>query len=189
MLVVVTGIPGTGKTTVATKAMEKLAGEGVKYEMVTYGTVMFEIAKGKKLVENRDEMRKLSPDVQKTIQEQAAKKIHLMGMNANIVLDTHCSIKTPKGYLPGLPEKIVKMLEPNVIVIVESGADEIHLRRQGDPTRARDAESVEDIRLHQDMNRNFGAAYAVLSGACVKIIQNPQGKADQAAGEMAGVLK
>jgi len=59
MLAVVTGIPGTGKTTVAMKAMDILRDEGVIYEMVTYGTVMIDIAKSKKLVEDRDDMRKL----------------------------------------------------------------------------------------------------------------------------------
>jgi len=189
MLVVVTGIPGTGKTTVASKAIEKLAQEGVKYSMVTYGTVMFEIAQEKKLVANRDEMRKLSPKVQKEVQEKAAEKIRKMSKGENVILDTHCSIKTPKGYFPGLPENILRKLKPDVIVIVESIAEEINLRRLNDRSRDRDDEGVEGIRLHQDMNRNFAAAYCVLSGACVKIVQNPQGKVEQAAGEMASVLR
>jgi len=189
MLAVVTGIPGTGKTTVASKAMELLAREGVKFEMITYGSVMFDIAKERKLVENRDEMRKLSSMVQKDVQETAAGRIHDMSKKGNFVLDTHCSIKTPKGYLPGLPENILRKLKPDVIVIVESVAEEINLRRQSDKSRDRDDEGVEGIRLHQDMNRNFGASYSVLCGACVKIIQNPQGRVEQAASEMAGVLR
>lgn len=189
MLVVVTGIPGTGKTTVASKAMEKLAEEKVDYKMITYGTVMSEIAKEKRLVESRDEMRKLSAKIQKDIQKKAAERIHKMSKNANIVLDTHCSIKTPRGYLPGLPESILKKLEPDVIVIVESSAEEIDMRRQGDKSRERDDEGIDDIRLHQDMNRNFGAAYSVISGACVKIIRNPQGKVEQAVTEMVNVLR
>ncbi|MBM3309726.1 MAG: adenylate kinase [Candidatus Altiarchaeales archaeon] len=189
MLVVVTGIPGTGKTTVASKAVERLAEEGVTYSIVTYGTVMFEIAQEKKLVSNRDEMRKLSPKVQKEIQKKAAEMIRKMAEKGNIILDTHCSIKTPKGFFPGLPEKVLKKLEPDVIVIVESLAEEINLRRQGDKSRDRDDEGIEGIRLHQDMNRNFAAAYCVLCGACVRVIQNPQGRVEQAAGEMAGVLR
>jgi adenylate kinase len=189
MLVIITGIPGTGKTTVASKAMEKLAAENIKYSMVTYGTVMFDLAKERNLVENRDEMRKLDAKVQKDIQGKAAERIHDMSRKSNVVLDTHCSIKTPKGYLPGLPENILKKLEPDVIVIVESKAEEIDMRRQMDKTRDRDAEGVEGIRLHQDMNRNFGAAYSVVSGACVKVVQNPQGKVDQAAMEMIDVLR
>lgn len=189
MLVVVTGIPGTGKTTVASKAMELLASEKIRYELITYGTVMFEIAREGKLVESRDEMRGLDAKTQKDVQKKAASRIREMSKKGNVILDTHCSIKTPKGYLAGLPEKILKELEPDVVVIVESSAEEINLRRQGDKSRERDDEGVEGIRLHQDMNRNFGAAYSVLSGATVKVIHNPQGRMEEAAAEMAGVLR
>jgi len=189
MLVVVTGIPGTGKTTVANKAMEKLAAENIGYKMVTYGTVMFELAKEEQLVGHRDEMRKLNAKTQKDIQKKAAERIREMSKNMNVVLDTHCSIKTPKGYLPGLPQKILEELKPDVIVVVEAGAEEIDMRRQGDKSRDRDDEGVEDIRTHQDMNRNFAAAYCVISGASVKVIQNPQGRMDEAAEEMVKVLR
>ena len=189
MLVVVTGIPGTGKTTVASKAMEKLEAEEVTYEMITYGTVMFEIAKEKKMVEHRDEMRKLNSSAQKDIQKKAAERIHDMAKAKNIVLDTHCTISTQKGYLPGLPKKILGKLEPNVIVLVEANPEEINMRRQGDKSRSRDDEGVEGISLHQDMNRNFAAAYATLSGASVKVINNPQGKVEKAVEEMIKVLR
>lgn len=189
MLVIVTGIPGTGKTTVALKAIEMLARDKVKYGMITYGTVMFEIARERRLVDSRDDMRKLDSKTQKEVQGKAAVRIRKMSESGNVILDTHCSIKTPKGYLAGLPAKILEKLEPDVIVIVESSPEEINLRRQGDKIRERDDEGVDGIKLHQDMNRNFGVAYSVLSGATVKIINNPQGRVEQAAAEMAEVLR
>jgi adenylate kinase len=187
MLAVVTGIPGTGKTTVATKAMDILQGEGIAYKMVTYGTVMFEIAKEKKLVEDRDDMRKLDPQTQKEIQEKAAKKISEGG--GNVIVDTHCTISTPKGYLPGLPEWVLEKLEPDCIILVEAESEEIAKRRTGDRSRSRDDEMEEGIELHQMMNRCFAAAYSVLSGATVKVVKNPQGRIEEAAGEMADVLR
>ena len=42
--VVVTGVPGVGKTTVINGAMEKLAAEGITYEAVNFGTFMFDVA-------------------------------------------------------------------------------------------------------------------------------------------------
>ena len=59
-VIVVTGIPGVGKTTVMKKAAE-----GINVEFVTFGTIMEEIAKEMKLVKDRDEMRKLTLDQQK----------------------------------------------------------------------------------------------------------------------------
>lgn len=189
MLVVVTGIPGTGKTTVAKKAMSILDGQGVKYNLVTYGDVMIEIAKSKKLAQDRDEMRKLKLEQQREIQELAARNIAKMSTTQNILLDTHCTIKTPKGYLPGLPEGVLRELKPDVILIIESTPEEIAQRRQGDATRIRDVELTEGIRLHQEMNRNIAAAYSVFTSATVRIIQNPQGRIDDAVNELVEVLK
>ncbi|HEC94388.1 MAG TPA: AAA family ATPase, partial [Thermoplasmatales archaeon] len=54
-VIVVTGIPGVGKTTVMKKAAE-----GMNIRFVTFGTVMIEIAQRLGLARDRDEMRKLS---------------------------------------------------------------------------------------------------------------------------------
>ncbi|MBN2014339.1 MAG: adenylate kinase [Candidatus Altiarchaeota archaeon] len=187
MIAVVTGIPGTGKTTVANKAMDLLRKEGIDYEMVTYGTVMIEIAKSKGIVGNRDDMRKLDSETQRMIQELAAENI--AGMEGNILVDTHCTIKTPRGYLPGLPEWVLRKLKPDAVILIEATPKEISTRRGCDKSRSRDDESVEWIALHQEMNRNISAAYSVFTGATVKVIQNPQGKIEEAAEAMAEVLR
>ncbi len=92
-VIVVTGIPGVGKTTVMKKAAE-----GMDIEFVTFGTIMIDIAKEIGLVKDRDEMRKLTLDQQRDLQIRAAEKA---GGMKNVVVDTHCTIKTPKGYMPG----------------------------------------------------------------------------------------
>jgi len=189
MLAIVTGIPGTGKTTIATRALDELSEEGVEYERVTYGTVMSEIAKEEGLVSNRDEMRKLDPKTQRRIQEKAAEKIRENAKDGNILIDTHCTISTPEGYLPGLPENVLRLLKPDTIILVESDPEEINVRRDGDKTRKRDDEGLYEIRLHQDTNRNFAAAYAVISGATVEVIRNPQGDVEKAVKEMKNILR
>ncbi len=189
MLVVLTGIPGAGKTTVAKKAMSILETQGIKYNLVTYGDVMIEIAKSKNLAQDRDEMRKLKLEEQREIQRLAAKSIAEMSVTQNIVLDTHCTIKTPKGYLPGLPEWVLRELKPDIILIIESTPEEIAQRRQGDATRTRDVELEDEIRLHQEMNRSIAVAYSVFTGATVRIIQNPQNRIGSAVNEMIELLK
>ena len=179
-VIVVTGIPGVGKTTVM-----KNAAEGMDIEFVTFGTVMSDIAIESGLVKDRDEMRKLSLEQQKDLQIKSAEKIANMG---NVILDTHCTVKTPKGYMPGLPEWVIKTLKPTAIVVVEADPEEIFNRRANDPTRNRDPDTEEQIDEHQMMNRAAAMAYAALSGATVKIVFNHDNAIDDAVKQAAPVL-
>jgi adenylate kinase len=163
-IIVVTGIPGVGKTTVMQKAAE-----GLNIKFVTFGTVMIDIAKELKLVKDRDEMRNLTLDQQKQLQIKTAEKV---GKMRNVILDTHCTVKTPKGYMPGLPEWVLRKLNPTAIVIVEADPQEIFDRRAKDMTRNRDPDSVEKIAEHQMINRAAAMSYATLTGATVKIVFN-----------------
>ena len=180
-VIVVTGIPGVGKTTVMKKAAE-----GMDIEFVTFGTVMVDIAQEIGLAQNRDEMRKLTLEQQKDLQIKSAEKIASMG---NVILDTHCTVKTPKGYLPGLPEWVVKRINPTAIVVVEADPQEIYNRRAGDPRRKRDSDTVEQIEEHQMINRAAAMTYAVLSGATVKIVFNHDNAIEDAVKQAAPVLK
>lgn len=180
-IIVVTGIPGVGKTTVM-----KNAAEGMDIKFVTFGTVMAEIAKEMGLVKDRDEMRKLTLEQQKELQIKSAEKVASMG---NVILDTHCTIKTPKGYMPGLPEWVIKKLNPTAIVIVEADPEEIYNRRVNDPARNRDPDSKEQIAEHQMINRAVAMAYAAMTGSTVKIVFNHDNAIDAAVKEVAPVLE
>lgn len=185
-VIIATGIPGSGKTTVLDTARERTK---AKFSVVTFGTVMFEIASEKKLVTHRDELRKLPQETQRKIQEHAAKRIASMSEKETIVVDTHCTIKTPAGYLPGLPKTVISALEPDVIVLVESSPEEIARRRNSDETRKRDEESTEDIALQQELNRAYAMACSMRTGATVKIIYNYDNHLDAASREMAKTIE
>jgi len=178
--IIVTGIPGVGKTTVM-----EAAAKARDLRIAVYGTVMFEVASARGLVASRDEMRKLPAETQKAIQKDAAKRIAGMG---DVIVDTHCSIKTPTGYLPGLPAWVLAELEPTAIVLVEADPQAILRRRQGDGTRRRDDDSLEAIIEHQEYNRRFAAAYATLSGATVHTVYNQDGAVEDALAQMMPVL-
>jgi adenylate kinase len=180
-VIVVTGIPGVGKTTVMQKAAE-----GMDIQFVTFGTVMIDIAKELGLVKDRDEMRKLSLEQQKQLQIKTAEKV---GKMKNVILDTHCTVKTPKGYMPGLPEWVLRKLNPSALVIVEADPQEIFDRRAKDATRNRDPDSIEKIAEHQMMNRAAAMSYATLTGATVKIVSNHDNALDAAVKEAEPVLR
>ena len=180
-VIVVTGIPGVGKTTVMKKAAE-----GMDIQFVTFGTVMVDIAKELGLVKDRDDMRKLTLEQQKDLQIKSAEKIASMG---NVILDTHCTVKTPKGYMPGLPEWVIKRINPTAIVVVEADPEEIYNRRASDTTRNRDPDTKEQINEHQMINRAAAMSYATLTGATVKIVFNHDDAIDAAVKQAAPVLK
>jgi len=180
-VIVLTGIPGVGKTTVMQKAAK-----GMDIQFVTFGTVMIDIAKELGLVKDRDEMRKLTLDQQKQLQIKTAEKV---GKMKNVILDTHCTVKTPKGYMPGLPEWVLRKLNPTAIVIVEADPQEIFNRRAKDTTRNRDPDSVEKIAEHQMINRAAAMAYATLTGATVKIVFNHDNALDAAVKEAEPVIR
>ena len=180
-VIVVTGIPGVGKTTVM-----KQAAEGIDIKFVTFGSVMIDIAKEMGLVKDRDEMRKLTLEQQKDLQIRSAEKVASMG---DVILDTHCTVKTPKGYMPGLPEWVLKKLKPTAIVVVEADPDEIFNRRAKDATRNRDPDSEEEIAEHQQINRSAAMSYATLTGATVKIVFNHDDAIDEAVKQAELVVK
>ncbi|ABR54263.1 adenylate kinase [Methanococcus vannielii SB] len=188
-VVVVTGVPGVGSTTVMQKAMDKLIEEKISYKMVNFGSMMFEVAKEEGLAEERDQMRKLNPETQKRIQKMAGRKIAELSKHSPVAVDTHSTVKTPKGYLPGLPAWVLNELNPDMVIVVETDGDEILMRRMGDESRNRDLETTKSIEEHQFMNRCAAMAYGVLTGATVKIVKNKNGLVDNAVEELISVLR
>jgi len=185
-VVILSGVPGVGKSTVANKALDD---DSVSCDIVNYGDVMLEIAKDEDLIETRDEIRKLNASVQKELQKSAGEKISNLSEEGSVLVDTHSTISTPEGYLPGIPEWVLRPLSPDTFVLVEASPYEISSRRSKDEdVRERDKEAEEDLREHQLMNRTAAMSCAVLSGATVKIIKNPDGGLDKASEELKKVL-
>jgi adenylate kinase len=179
-LVIVMGLPGAGKSTVLS-AVKKTG-----WKLVNWGDMQFSIAQQAGLVSNRDELRKLAPEQQKKVQQEVGKG--LSGMKGNVVLDTHCSISTPKGYLPGLPLSILSKLSVSQLVLITAPISEIMSRRKSDATRIRDSDAESSLREHDDMNRFFLASYAMATGSPARIIINSQGKVEEAQKELLALL-
>ncbi|NJE42695.1 adenylate kinase [Thermococcus sp. GR7] len=185
-VVMITGIPGVGKSTITRLALRKAR---AKFRLVNFGDLMFEEAVKAGLVEHRDEMRKLNPNVQKELQMKAARRIVEMAKTEPILIDTHATIRTPVGYLLGFPKEVIEVINPNFIVIIEATPSEILGRRLRDLKRDRDVETEEQIQRHQDLNRAAAVSYAMHSNALIKIIENHEDKGlEEAVHELVEVL-
>lgn len=166
MKAIIVGVPGTGKTSVA-EGLEKHG-----WRLVSFGTVMFEVAKDRYGLKHRDEMRtKIPAEEYKLVQAEAAARIG--AMEGDIVIDTHCSVKKPEGYYPGLPIMVLEKIRPDAFVLVEAKPADIRKRREKDADIRKRPEDPEE---HQNVNRYYAAVYSVMSGAPMAFVENKQGK-------------
>jgi adenylate kinase len=182
---IIVGIPGVGKTTVITRANEMLM-QKRKAEVVVFGTVMFEEAK-KMGLKNRDEMRIMPIEDQRRLQEMAAQRITEMKDDI-VLIDTHLFINTEEGYYPGLPMRLLSIMNPTNLVMVAADPIEITERRKTDQTRKRDVASAEKIQKELDISRIMVASCSILTGAPFAIIMNNNGQVAEAAANIAKIL-
>jgi adenylate kinase len=184
--VVVVGIPGVGKTTVISRTAEILNQRGTQTAVVVFGTMMFEEAT-KLGINNRDEMRRQSIEVQRQMQNLAARRIADLKDNV-VIVDTHLFINTNEGYYPGLPLHLLEVIKPTNIVMVAAHPEEIVNRRRIDETRDRDIESVEDIQYQLDISKVMVATCSVLTGCPFIIIMNSNNKINETASNIVKAL-
>lgn len=184
--VVVVGIPGVGKTTVISRTAEILNQRGTQTAVVVFGTMMFEEAT-KLGINNRDEMRRQSIEVQRHMQNLAARRIADLKDNI-VIVDTHLFINTNEGYYPGLPLHLLEVIKPTNIVMIAADPEEIVNRRRIDETRDRDIESVENIQYQLDLSKVMVATCSVLTGCPFIIIMNSNNKIDETASNIVKAL-
>ena len=184
-VILVVGLSGVGKSTVLEEAMQRLNKE---YKLVNYGDRMLEIAQTEGLVERRDALHALDIKTQKRLQTQAAEGLAETAAEVDTIVETHAVIRTPSGYLPGVPRWTIEQLDPNRIAVIEATPDEIRSRRADDSERDRTMNAVEAIAEQQEIAREMSSTAAVLSGAYLTLIQNRAGKVDDAAEALAMML-
>jgi len=187
-IIIVAGVPGAGKSTLLLEAWKRIEKE-LNYTIVSFGTEMLNLCLGSGLVTDRDEMRNLSADVQEEMQWRTTKQI--AERPENILLDTHCAIKSGSGsYLPGLTPRMLERLSPSAIILVDAHEAEIRGRRRLDKSRPlRTIEAQEDILEHKVINRAYAAAFSARSGCLLRIIQNNTGEFERAIEEFIATLR
>lgn len=181
---VVTGIPGVGKTTVLNELQDLAKQNKFNLTVMNFGTIMNEIMRDLGTDLHRDEMRRQNIERQKQVQELAASEISNRAAQGAAIIDTHMFIRTSSGMWAGLPRNILEKLKPRLFVLVEADPEQIASRRKGDAERKRDQALAEDIAFDLEWSRATAAASAVATGAPVKVIRNDTGKQKQAAQEL-----
>jgi len=184
MKIVLAGVPGVGKST----AIQLLQKNLPEVKKVVIGDLIFELGKeyfGKKYpINSRDDLRKyLKPDETLQLQKMCAKRIG--EMTGDIVIDTHIAIKTPGGYVHGIPKEMADLMNISAIVLLEFDPPEILERRNRDKNikgavktevgtirefRERDVETPEEIEFHQQINRIYAGIASAAAKCSMKVI-------------------
>ncbi len=173
LTIILAGIPGSGKSTVLQEAVKRLP----QLEVINFGDMMLKEASLQHI--DKDSLRKLPLIQQQKIGLEAAKKM-AAAMPQIVCIDTHAMIKTPIGYCPGIPEAVIRILNPNVIAMIECPSSLIYERRQLDKTRNRDNESIDQIEYHQNISRAFLLSCVAFSSALYLPIQNQEAPSEGA---------
>lgn len=189
MIVVVGGVPGSGKTSVIRRAREI-----EDFDYVNYGDLFLELARELYGIEHRDDMRRvLSIHEYRRLHRAVAdriREIDYRDIKRPVVVDTHFMIATPTGFYPGFPEYVIRHIPAVAWVLIEAEPEEIRQRREADAgMRKRGGGIEDDIWTHQDLNRSAAVLYAYLTNGTVYIIHNRQGKLEEAARELAEVIR
>jgi adenylate kinase len=185
--VIIVGIPGVGKSTIISNATTALQNMGTSVTTVVFGSVMFEEAK-KLGITDRDQMRKLSIDVQQKLQNMAADLISAR-RESIVVVDTHLFIKTSSGYYPGLPMTLILKLNPDRLILVSANSEEILRRRKDDNSRTRDMISEDEIKRDIEVSLSMISSLSILTGAPFEIIHNHDNMVYSATSQMVELLK
>ena len=176
--IIMTGIPGVGKTTLLSKIVEVIKSHDKSVNVLSFGTLMFEIAKENGL-KDRDGLRKLPLKEQQSLQKIVAEKIAATNEQI-VIIDTHAFINSPEGYYPGLPEHVLKIIKPTNFVSISAKPEEIYNRRMKDDTRNRDKITLINIKKELEYQSGMISACAVITGSPVRQILNDEGKIDEA---------
>jgi len=187
MIVIVVGVPGVGKTSVINEAKKYLKYE---FKVVNTGDIMFELAKEKYNINNRDEIRKkLTFEQQKEIQKEAIKRIKEMEKESDIILDTHLVIESYEGYIPGMLREYAEILRPDGIAVIISDPDKIFVRRLKDiQIRGRDIENLKRIEIQQNLTIYFTTIFMFEYSTVVEVINNEEGLLEESAKKFAEFL-
>jgi adenylate kinase len=184
--IIVVGIPGVGKTTVVSNVKNTLEQTGIKTILAEFGMIMLEEAK-KLNIQNRDEIRRLSIEDQKKLQNLAATKISQIYSDV-VIIDTHLFINTKEGYYPGLPAHLLNNMKPTHLILIIANPEEIYHRRQNDSTRVRDIISMDSIKNEIDVSKMLISCCSIISGAPFKILANHEGSLTDCTRKMVSLI-
>jgi adenylate kinase len=98
-------------------------------------------------------------------------------------------VRTKDGIWPGTPRRVLEALDPGLIILIEADPEDIARRRNADRTRERDSKTVDEAQTDLEWSRYMASANAVLAGAPIQIVLNPDGHQRRAAEDLLALIQ
>ncbi len=184
--VMVTGVPGVGKTTIVGHSTIVDAG----FEARNFGSVMLSVGKRLGKVSGPDDLATLSITERESLQEEAARAIGNDSITKPILIDGHFIVDTAAGFVPGLPMRCISKLNLTAIVLLTAAPDEVLGRRNRVGAKYRlYRNDQERIELHEKVLLDASLQYALLAQAVFDVVTNPESQQEAAAKAMLTILR
>jgi adenylate kinase len=178
MVIVVFGVPGSGKTSIIKGILETM-----EITRIGWNDIVREIAFDRNLITQIDQLRYLNVSIQKELQPLVVDAIGDLidkDPNKNYLIETHALMKTPQGFFPGLPRYFRERVKADVLILVEADPTVILERRKRDTTRKReDDKTIDSLKQHMELTRSITTAYSATTGANVLIVNNEEDKLEE----------
>lgn len=175
--IVVAGVPGVGRSQLCTDARRQL-GDGFK--LLNFGDVMLEEAVEHQLVEDREELGSLPIDDLRLLQHRASDLVTQLAREDTVIVDTHLTVRTERGLLPGLSETVLRNVNPEAFVLVEADPVEVIEHRESDTVREFGTQSARSIEFQQQLDRAAAVSYAMQTAAPVSVLYPEDDETDSA---------
>ena len=187
-LILVLGLSGVGKTFVCSKAVDILKRSKKSFEIVNYGDVI-----GKVMNKDPDLFRAITNKKEYSkIQLKAAKRIVRDYKNKNILLTTHGIMDTRYGLVFGVPPRVLKILNPDLILVLWMSPNKIfaHVKKyKGRGNRKfREEFNLEHIKLMQELEKSVSITYGFANDCPVKFVENIEGRVDEVSKEISNSI-
>jgi adenylate kinase len=174
-IVVVTGTPGAGKTTMVDSLKEAKG-----YRCVNVGDLMERLGVERGYVRNRDEMRLM--DNFKTTGLRNETFSHISSFEGKVIVDTHATVVNSKRrYIPGFPFEALMLMKTILgFVYVDASSEEIIARRNKDKSRARNVENAAIINDQRTINLAMLSYYSSYLNIPLYVVENKEGHLKEA---------
>lgn len=180
----ITGVKGCGKTTTVQRVKHKMPNAKILV-VGDYFEKAFQELYGKEA--KREMSEEIDRETVLNLQRKIAEQLSEDAKGAkNVLIDTNLFFIRQDGFFPGLPEEFLRILNPDVIVVLEVNPNSILERRLTDEKRTGEeitevgtiakhrirhaGKSIEEIEAEQEIQRLFALNCASLIGCSVKII-------------------